>query len=288
MRIAHCQFEPRSGDWAANLARVEEGLQAADLDRAEVVSFPECFLTGYQDDGERARSHAVTIDSPEVMQVLDLTSRSEATLIVGFNELRGDDLYNTSLVAHRGHLLGTYSKCAAYMPFHKQGRTFPVFERQTRDDGVVKFGVIICADGGYIEPSRILAVKGARVIFAPHYNYIGAAGLIAHFMKVRADHTARAVENSVYFVRGNNVTPGKEESILGYDGVGYGDSYVIDPHGEILARTQRHVEDVLVCDIHPNEARFRDRNWNVGRSAWSAHEFGPYLQEALREAGHMA
>ena len=36
----------------------------------------------------------------------------------------------------------------------------------------MKFGVIICADGGYIEPARILALKGARIIFAPHYNYI--------------------------------------------------------------------------------------------------------------------
>ncbi|MCA9165927.1 MAG: carbon-nitrogen hydrolase family protein, partial [Planctomycetales bacterium] len=198
---------------------------------------------GYQDDGERARAHAFTIDSPEVMRVLDATSRFDPTLIVGFNEIRGSELYNTVLVAHRGHLLGRYSKCAAYMKFHTQGRDFPVFERETRDDGVVKFGVIICADGGYIEPARILAVKGAKVIFAPHYNYINAKGLISHFMRVRADHTARAIENYVYFVRGNNVTVDKEQSILNYEGVGYGDSYVVDPFGEIVARTRRHVED---------------------------------------------
>ena len=35
------------------------------------------------------------------------------------------------------------------------GRHFPVFER----DGFM-FGVVICADGGYVEPSRILALKG--------------------------------------------------------------------------------------------------------------------------------
>ena len=178
--------------------------------------------------------------------------------------------------------MGTYSKCAAYMPFHKQGRDFPVFERETRSDGKVRFGVIICADGGYIEPARILAIKGARVIFAPHYNYIGAQGLIAHFMKVRADHIARAVENSVYFVRGNNVTVGKEQSVLGFEGIGYGDSYVVDPEGEILARSRRHVEDILVADIHPNDPRHIDRNWKVGRSVWSAREFGKYLDEALR------
>ncbi|MCA9053022.1 MAG: carbon-nitrogen hydrolase family protein [Planctomycetaceae bacterium] len=284
MRIAHCQFEPQSGNFAANLQRVVEGLESAERDRAEIVSFPECFLTGYQDDGERARRHAFPIDSTEVMQVLDATSRFDPTLIVGFNEIRGEQLFNTALVAHRGHLLGQYSKCAAYMSFHTQGREFPVFERETRDDGVVTFGVIICADGGYIEPTRILTVKGARVIFAPHYNYIGAKGLISHFMRVRADHTARARENGVYFVRGNNVTVGEEQSILRNEGVGYGDSYVIDPHGEIVARTRRHVEDLLVCDIHPHAPEYRESAFGLTRSLWSAREFGGMLNEAVQEA----
>jgi len=276
MRIAHCQFEPRSGDFDFNLAKVAEGLKAAEEDRVEIVSFPECFLTGYQDDGDRARKHAFSAGSPQMMQLLDLTAKFDPTVIVGFNETRGDDLYNTCAIAHKGHLLGTYSKCAAYMPFHKQGRDFPVFERETRKDGKVKFGVIICADGGYI--------KEARVVFAPHYNYINAAGLIGHFMKVRADHTARAVENSIFFVRGNNVTVGKESSILHSEGIGYGDSYVIDPHGEILARTRRHVEDILLCDIDANNPKHIDRNWKLGRSLWSAREFGPMLQAALKES----
>jgi predicted amidohydrolase len=283
MRVAHCQFEPRSGEFEWNLARVVAGLEQCERDRAEIVSFPECFLTGYQNDEERARSHAFAADSPQMMQVLDATSRFDATVIVGFNELRGPALYNTALVAQRGHLLGTYSKCAAYMKFHTQGREFPVFQRETRDDGTVTFGVIICADGGYIEPARILAVKGAQVIFAPHYNFIRQQELIAHFMRVRADHQARAVENRVHFVRGNNVTVGEEQSIRGVDGVGYGDSYVVDPQGEILARSRRHVEDVLVCDIHPRDPRYADRSWGVGHSIWSAREFGAILQRAIAE-----
>ena len=64
--------------------------------------------------------HAFAVGSPQMHEVLELTRRFETTLIVGFNELRGDDLYNTALVAHRGELLGTYSKCTAYMRFHKQ------------------------------------------------------------------------------------------------------------------------------------------------------------------------
>lgn len=272
MRIGHCQLDSQLGDFEGNLKKVVAGLERMERDRVEIVCFPECFLTGYPDDGEIARRDAFAVDSPQMMRLLDQTSRFEPAFIVGFNELRGNDLFNTAAVIHKGHLLGTYSKCSAYMKFHRQGRDFPVFTHNG-----LTFGVVICSDGGYIEPARLLAMKGARVIFAPHFNYIGKEGLIGHFMKVRADHTARAVENSVYFVRGNNVSLGKEECITRNDGVGYGDSYIVDPHGEIVVRSRRHQEDFLFADIDP---AIIDRGWGVGRSLWSAREFGRMLIEA--------
>ena len=90
------------------------------------------------------REVALSSDSPQVMKFLDRVSRFNATCIDGYNELRKQDLYNTAVVVTKGHILGSYSKCTVYMPFHKQGREFPVFER----DGVT-FGVVICSDGGY-------------------------------------------------------------------------------------------------------------------------------------------
>lgn len=273
MRIGHCQLESILGDFDANLAKVVTGLERADKDRVEIVSFPECFLTGYPDKEEVVRKSAFAMDSPQMMTLLDKTSRFEATYIVGFNELRGKDLYNTVAIVHKGHLLGTYSKCSAYQKFHKQGREFPVFER-----GNVKFGVIICSDGGFIEPARILALKGARIIFAPHFNYIGAKGLIGHFQHVRADHTARAVENDVWFVRGNNVVLDKDPG-LSSPGIGYGDSYIMDPFGEMIVRSRRLKEDFIFIDVDP---AVNDRGWGVGRSMWSAREFGKFLTEAAK------
>jgi predicted amidohydrolase len=275
MRIGHCQLDSKSGDFDANLAKVVKGVERAEKERVEIVCFPECFLTGYFDKEEPTRKHAFTVDSPQLLKVLDRTSRFDPTVIVGFNEKRGDDLYNTALIAHKGHVLGTYSKCFAYMPFHKQGRDFPVFER-----GGVKFGVVICADGGYIEPARILALKGARIIFAPHFNYIGKDALIKHFQEVRADHVARAVENRVYFLRGNNVVLGKEEGITAYEGVGYGDSYIVDPFGEIVVRSRRHQEDFIFADVDPT---ITDTAWKVGRSRYSLRELGKQLLEAAEE-----
>jgi predicted amidohydrolase len=272
MRIGHCQLVSIPGEFEQNLEKLVENLSTAHEDRVAIISFPECYLTGYQDTEDEVRKHAFADDSQEMRQVLEQTAPFDPTVIVGFNELRGQDLYNTCLVAHKGRLLGLYSKCAAYMKFHKQGRDFPIFER----DGL-KFGVIICADGGYVEPARILALKGAKVIFAPHYNYISKEGLIGHFMQVRADHIARARENGVHFVRGNNVALGKDPAFVNSDGVGYGDSYILDPNGEILRRSRRHAEDYLFADIVPAPD---DETWGVGRSRWSLREFGPLMQEA--------
>lgn len=278
MKIAHCQFESWCGDFSRNLRRFEQGLEMADKAQAAIVSFPECFLTGYPDTEEAARADAFANDSTEMMQVLDVTSRHEALAIVGYNEQRGPALYNTVLVAHRGHLLGTYSKCAAYQKFHKQGREFPVWEHRG-----LKFGVLICADGGYIEPARILALKGARVIFAPHFNYISDNGLIPHFMKVRADHGARAVENDVYFIRGNNVVLDPAKSgITRNEGVGYGDSYIMDPNGEILVRSRRHIEDFITAEIEAHPAQ--GKAWGLTKSAWSWREFHGFIEDAMRKA----
>lgn len=278
MRIAHFQCESWCGDFPHNLKRLEEGLVRAEREQVEILTFPECSLTGYPDTEKEARWGAFSMSSPQVAQVLDVTSRFDTTVVVGLNELRGKDLYNSALVAHRGHVLGVYSKCAAYQNFHRQGREFPVFERNG-----VKFGVLICADGGYIEPARILAAQGARLILAPHFNYIRDTGLLSHFMKVRADHAARAIENQVYFVRGNNVVLDPSKSgITRSSGVGYGDSYIMDPGGELLVRSRRHVEDFISADL--DFSKGPDLSWGQPKSAWSFREFGDILAKELEKA----
>jgi len=243
VKIGHYQCICTPGDLAANTAKVIQGMEYAEAEGIGIMAFPESLLTGYFATAHRAREHSLCVDGPEIADLLARTAAFSATFMVGFNELRGTTLYNTVLVAHRGKLLGTYSKAFPCFAYFTPGREFPVFEHEG-----LAFGVVVCADGGYIEPTRILALKGARIVFAPHYNYIGKQGLIAHFMKVRSDHTARAVENGVWFFRCNNVVQGHDEG-LDRDGVGYGDSYLVDPSGEILVRSRRHEECFVVADV---------------------------------------
>ena len=64
---------------------------------------------------------------------------------------------------------------------------------------------------------------------------------------------------------------------LSFGGVGYGDSYVIDPSGEMVVRSRRHREDFIFADVDP---AVTDKAWGVGRSLFSAREFGKLLLDA--------
>jgi len=269
MKIGHYQLETEPGNYDHNLVRLIEGLREADRQKNDILSFPESFLTGYFSDSKKARKHSFSIKSPEVIALLEKTAEFEAMFIVGFNEFRDGCLYNSALVAEHGNLKGVYSKAFPCHDYFTPGRDFPIFERNG-----IKFGVVICADGGHIEPSRILALKGASIIFSPHYNYINKENLINHFQKVRSDHIARATENGIWFVRGNSVTKGYDTG-LEMDGVGYGDSYILDPFGEMMARSQRHTEGLISATIN------LDFPSAGTRSKKSFIELGGILQKAI-------
>jgi 5-aminopentanamidase len=243
VKIGHWQLECTPGDYEANIRKVVGGLESADEVGLEIVSFPESFITGYYGSEEGARAHSIAADGAEISAFLARVAHASTTFMVGFNEQRGDELYNTVIVVEAGEIIGTYSKAFPCFAYFTPGRDFPIFRK-----GDLVYGVVICADGGYIEPCRILALKGAQLIFAPHYNYLPPPALINHFQKVRSDHTARAVENGVWFLRGNNVCSGYDAG-LDREGVGYGDSYLMDPQGEISVRSTRHTEMLLTAEV---------------------------------------
>ncbi|NLX96143.1 MAG: carbon-nitrogen hydrolase family protein [Rhodopirellula sp.] len=273
MRIGHYQCLCEQGDFAANLGTVLEGLQLAADARLDILSFPESFLTGYYAAEEDARAHAFALDSPEMKEVLEKTAAFDILFMVGFNELRGNDLYNTVAVIERGKMLGHYSKAMPVMGYFVPGREFPVFQKKG-----LKFGVVICADGGYIEPCRILSLKGARVIFAPHYNFVGDP--VQHYQMVRNDHVARAVENGVYFLRGNNVVRGTELEGMKHSGHGYGDSYLLDPTGEIAASAGLYEEYLMIYNLDLEKKCRNRQNW---RSLRSSRELAEILKGVVEQ-----
>lgn len=270
VRIGHYQCICRQGDFEANLNAVLHGLELAAEARIQIMTFPESFLTGYFLKRDDAWRNSFAVDSPEMRRLLERTARFDILFLVGFNERRGDKIVNTVAVVDRGRVVGTYSKAFPGMYF-APGREFPLFEKHS-----LVFGIVICADGGYIEPTRILALKGAKLIFAPHFNFVNDP--LDHYQTVRSDHTARAVENGVYFVRGNNCVAERRLAGLAEQGHGYGESYVINPNGQIVAGAGLYDEYLMIYNLDLNK---KYRSGGTRRSLESASALLDTLKQTL-------
>jgi len=245
MRIAAYQGPVAFRGWEANLAATLDALAKADDAGAQILCMPETFLHGYFPAAAEARAHSVDLQSDFFADLLRRVAGYSPTLLLGLNERRGEALYNTQVVIENGRLLGRYSKNYLVFNYFERGHEFPVFER----DGVT-YGIIICADSSYVEPARILAMRGAQVIFSPHFNFIPYAGVDRHTRKVRACHVARAVENEVFVIKANVIVPKAQGSPhFRRQGVGVGDNFVVDPDGQFIAEAGQHTERLLIVDL---------------------------------------
>jgi len=245
MKIAVFQGPVSFGNVSENIERTKKALDYAQSQGASILCMPETYLQGYFKDEEDARRNSIDLSSDEFRRILAELEAFEPVLLLGLNELRGTDLYNTQVVIHRGELLGRYSKNFLVYGYFKPGLDFPVFEHEG-----VKFGIIICADSSYVEPARILAMKGAEIIFSPHFNCIPYDNVHRHTRHVRTAHIARAVDNKVFVVKANVIVPESQaRTAMDRVGLGVGDSFVLDPDGYPVAEAGILTERILIVDL---------------------------------------
>ncbi len=160
MIVASFQGPVALGDPEANIRTIVRTLEHAETRGAEIVCMPETFLHGYFPKESDARKNSVDLAGPFFAELLRRLARFQPTLIVGLNELRGGKLFNSVVVVENGKLIGRYSKNYLVYQYFQRGHEFPIFHKRG-----IAYGIVICADTSYIEPARILAMKGAQIIF---------------------------------------------------------------------------------------------------------------------------
>ncbi len=279
MIIATFQGPVVFGDAEANLATTETALAEAQSRGAEILAMPETFLHGFFSPQKFTLDYTVALQGDFFQSVLKRFQKYDCTLLLGLNERRGEDVFNTVAVIEKGQLVGTYSKTYAYLSYETRGEEFPVFEKRG-----IKYGIAICADTSYIEPARILAMKGAQIIFTPHFNYISYDHVADHTTEVRNHHIAMAIDNGVYIARANVVVP---ESVgtepLGYAGVGVGDSLILDRRGRVLAEAGISRRALLVVDLPDDDLRKGGpQRWRQTSPAIAAALYEQYQQMFAR------
>jgi len=168
--------------------------------------------------------------------------------------------YNTAAVIDAdGSYLGKYRK--THIPqvagfwekfFFKPGASdWPVF-----DTAYCKLGVYICYDRHFPEGWRALALRGAEYIVNPSAT---VAGLSEYLWKL--EQPAAAAANGVYIGAINRVGTEAPWNI----GEFYGQSYVVNPRGDIEATAGRETDELLVHEIDLQQVREVRNTWQFLR-----------------------
>lgn len=198
MRISAVQSDVSFGHPNANASKVIDHLIHLS-GQADLVVFPECFLTGYAARSlDEARQIAIHSDHEALQAIRKESDRLKIGVAVGFAEAARGELYNSISLFLPGELEGIYRK--THLPFIGYDRfATPGDKLEVFETNLGKIGILICYDQRPPEPARVLALKGADVILLPT-NWPDGAQVSASTVCV-----ARAAENKVWMVACNRI-----------------------------------------------------------------------------------
>lgn len=240
MRVAAYQapYRPYPARGGADL--VLAFLDRARADGVELVCCPEALIgeLANETDGDTPSTVALSVADGELEAAIAPLLGWAMTIVVGFTERSADgQLHNAAAVISDTTISGIYRKTYPGNSVCVAGTDLPIFDH----DGV-PFGVLICNDAHYIEPSRILAAKGAQLLIVPVHG--GHRPAKENAWRARGTNVliARAVENGIPLVAAD---------VAGWQGerVCHGTTAIIDAQGTVVAAAQPLEEDFIVADV---------------------------------------
>ena len=251
---------------AANVRKTIPRIEEAAAKGAKIIGLQEMFTTKYFCINQDPKNFdlAEPIETgPSVTELAKAAKRLGVVIVAPLFEARGSEVYhNTAAVIDAdGTVLGKYRKM--HIPQD------PGFEEKfyftpgdlgfrTWKTAHGDIGVLICWDQWYPEAARLTALGGAQILFYP--TAIGwlpeekaALGHAQHnaWETVQRGH---GVANGCYVAATNRVgTEGRTQF--------WGQSFVSDPYGEIVARASIEKEEILLADCDLVKQREFRRIW---------------------------
>jgi predicted amidohydrolase len=248
MRAAAVQINSTQ-DRDRNIATAERLTRAAAADGATLVVLPERIdVRGGHDDYVR---HAAPVeDHPTVEWARGLAAELGIDLVAGsVSERREghDKLANASVhVGPDGEVKAVYRKIHLFDVQVGDKEYLESASDESGDEIVVteladgtKAGLSICYDLRFPELYRIMAVRGARILTVPA-NFTHPTGSAHWEVLLRA----RAVEDQAFVIAAGQV--GDHPGDMGRM---YGNSLIVDPWGEVLARADDSSETFVAADL---------------------------------------
>lgn len=229
----------------ANLEKLEMFIDRAVINGAQMVAMPENIDYIGAKDG--AFANAENIPGPLTNFFARKANEHGIWLHCGsFGEIipNEEKLYNTSLMMNpQGEIIGRYEKIHLYDVDIKDGPSTRESDTKKAGERIVvcdtafcKVGLSVCYDMRFPELYRIMALRGAKLLFVPA-NYTLFTGKDHWEIILRT----RAIENQCYVVAPAQL--GMKPSFQAY-----GRSMVINPWGTVLC-TAEDRECVVYAEI---------------------------------------
>ena len=208
VRVGAVQLISQLRDVEGNINRALAYCDRAARRGVQILCFPECATTGFdwlKDPDEVARVYAEPVPGPLVERFAAKARETDMYIIMGLVErpAGSSTLYNTAF------LVGPEE---GYMGRHRKVRSESVFQdgtdAQVFDTRYGKVGIFICADMRSPELARLLALKGADLLFQPT-NYFHADGVDVRrrYLGKMTSQRARAMDNGLHLIIANAGRP---------------------------------------------------------------------------------
>lgn len=248
-------------------------LEEAAKKGADVACLPELFLTDYfcQQENPDLFDLAEPIPGPTTDVLGKLAKKLNMVIIGSIFEKRAAGIYhNTNVLFEKdGTYLGMYRKM--HIPhdpkfYEKYYFTPGDLGYKNFPTSVANIGTLVCWDQWYPEGARLTALKGAEILFYP--TAIGwQPEEKAEYGTEQADaweliQRSHAVANGVYICAVNRI--GHEEAPEGHEHQGiefWGNSFIADPYGKIIAKASSDKEEVLIAEINPKLVEQKRKYW---------------------------
>ncbi|PMP59788.1 MAG: NAD+ synthase [Sulfurihydrogenibium sp.] len=242
IRVALGQINTVLGDFDYNLNKILDYTKEAEKLEADIIVFPELALTGYPPEDLVLKQSFIEKNTEYIKRLSQ--NVGNIVVIVGFID-KQEDIYNAAAIIHKGEIKGIYHK--QYLPnygvfdekrYFQEGKKLTILQIEN-----YKFGISICEDIWYPEnPINTYSIEGCEIIFnlnASPYSE-GKPRKREELLKVRS----RDNLVSIVYV---NLVGGQDELVFD------GNSLILNPDGEILAKGKPFEEDLIVADIDLEE-----------------------------------
>jgi N-carbamoylputrescine amidase len=255
---------------AENLDKAIELIRKAAAQGAKIVCLQELFRTVYfcQVEDHKYFQFAEEIPGPTTEQLGKLAEELDLVIIASLFERRASGLYhNTAVVIDAdGKLLGKYRKMHIpddplfYEKFYFAPGDLGFHSWKTRYG---KVGVLVCWDQWYPEAARLTALQGAEVLFYPtaigwHPAEKEQYGERQH-LSWETVQRGHAIANGCYVAVPNRV--GHEAPDGGPGLEFWGQSFVSDPAGQLIAKGSLAEEEVLLADLDLSSIDVQRTHW---------------------------